>query len=132
MLTKTNLKAIRIADQFVFKNDNGQGTIRCIKKGFASEEEPFAQPDVHHDISCDSEFTAGASTVDVTIETGNDSVIATVLNSLKEADEISLNWSPLDSEGERHMLSMQIERKGKQLSYILAVQDQAESLRAVA
>lgn len=132
MLTKTNLKAIRLADQFVFMTENGQSFIRCIKKGTAHEDEPFAQPDVHHDIACEAQYPAGDESCQVVIETENEAVVATVLNSLKEADEINLIWQPLSSSGDRFMLSMDIERKGKQMQYILAVQGQTEGLRVAA
>lgn len=132
MLTKTNLKAIRLADEFVFMSDNGKSLIRCIKKGSAQEDEPFAQPDVHHDIQCEAEYTGNGESAQIVIETANDAVVATVLNSLKDADEIKLSWMPLTEADDRFMLSLHIERKGKALQYILAVQDQTAALRAVA
>lgn len=132
MLTKTNLKAIRLADQFVFVTENGKSYIRCIKKGTAHEDEPFAQPDVHHDIACEAKYLADTDAAHVIIETDNEAVVATVLNGLKEADEINLVWAPLNESADRFVLSMDIERKGKLMQYILAVQGQADALRIAA
>lgn len=132
MLTKTNLKAIRLADQFVFVTENSKSYIRCIKKGSSYEDEPFAQPDVHHDIACDSKYPVGNEAMHVIIESDNEAVVSTVLNGLKEADEINLVWGPLNEAMDRFVLSMNIERKGKLIQYILAVQGMADGLRVAA
>jgi hypothetical protein len=129
MLSKTNIKAIKMADKFVFSTENGKSSIRCIKKGQFDENEPFAQPDVHHDIETENEYQGEVSGL-VTIESEADPVVQTILGSLKEEDELTLIWQPL-GEG-RHMLSLTIERKGKTLHYILAVQTEAREMRQAA
>jgi hypothetical protein len=129
MLSKTNIKAIKMADKFVFSTEDGKSSIRCIKKGQFDENEPFAQPDVHHDIETQNEYQ-GAVSGRVVIESEADPVVQTILNSLKEEDELTLMWQAL--EGVQHMLSLGIERKGKTLQYILAVQTEAREMRQAA
>ena len=129
MLSKTNIKAIKMADKFVFTTEDGKSSIRCIKKGLFDENEPFAQPDVHHDIETRNEYT-GAVHGHITIESEADPVVETILNGLKEEDGLTLIWQPLGDE--RYMLSLNIERKGKSLQYILAVQTEAQALRQAA
>ena len=126
MLNKTNLKAIKMADKFVFSTANGKSTLRCIKKGQFDENEPFAQPDVHHDIETHSEYL-GAINEPLIIDSETDPVVETILNSLKDEDEITMLWKPLNNDGTQVMLSLNIERKGKPLQYILAVQESTTS-----
>lgn len=129
MLNKTNIKAIKMADRFIFATDNGQSHIRCIKKGLFDENEPFAQPDVHHDIQCDSAFDdVFKGSVAISIE--DNAVVETVLNGLKDGDQLTLVWSNL-GHGQT-MLSMNIARKDKQLSYILALHSDEQELRQAA
>jgi len=127
MLSKTNIKAIKMADKFVFSTEDGKSSIRCIKKGQFDENEPFAQPDVHHDIETQ---TQGDISGRVVIESEADPVVETILNALKEDDELTLMWQAL--EGMQHMLSLGIERKGKTLQYILAVQAESQAMRQAA
>lgn len=129
MLNKTNIKAIKMADKFVFTMEDGNSGIRCIKKGLFDENEPFAQPDVHHDIHTRTE-SQGSVSGPVSIECEADPVVDTILNGLKEDDELTLMWQNL--EGVQHLLSLGIERKGKTLQYILAVQTEAQALRQAA
>lgn len=131
MLNKTNLKAIKMADKFVFSTENGKSILRCIKKGQFDENEPFAQPDVHHDIEPSSEYLGNISEPMV-IESEADPVVETILNSLKDEDEITMMWKPLNSDGTQVMLSLNIERKGKPLQYILAVQAIANEMQQAA
>lgn len=129
MLNKTNIKAIKMADKFVFTTENGSSHIRCIKKGLFDENEPFAQPDVHHDIDCDSAFDKELKG-GVAISIEDNAVVETVLNSLKDGDQLTLVWSNL-GHGQT-MLSLNIQRKDKPLSYILAVQSETQELRQAA
>jgi len=131
MLTKTNLKALRMADQFVFTTEGGESFLRCIKKGSRDENEPFTQPDVHHDIACASHFPA-EDVRDVTIEVEQDVVVETVLNNLKEGDDITLIWQALAAESGQWMLSLSVRRKEKLMQFILTVQAQSQLLKNVA
>jgi len=129
MLNKTNIKAIKMADRFIFTTENGASHIRCSKKGQVDENEPFAQPDVHHDIACDSAFDdVFKGSVAITVE-GN-AVVDTVLDSLKDGDQLTLVWSHL-GHGQT-MLSLNIARKEKALSYILALHSDTQELRQAA
>ena len=131
MLNKTNLKAIKMADKFVFSTENGKSSLRCIKKGLFDENEPFAQPDVHHDIHTASEYIGTIEGL-INIESESDMVVETILNSLKDEDILTMVWSPVDAAGQQYMLALHIERKGKPMQYILAVQSSAGALRQAA